>query len=321
MSASGPPWNDVTPLDGGPWAPTVASGETLKSRLAVVGREPELRRLGELLDEAAAGRCSALLIAGEPGVGKTTLIEAVRSQADDFTCLTAQGVESESRLAYAGLLEMLRPIRDLLPEVPGPQAEALGSALGWSVESSAADRFLVAAATLSLLAVSAERRPVLVLIDDLQWLDRESSDAILFAARRLGSDAVAFLLAARTDDSSIASQHGVPVLRLGGLATSAAAALLPAVSSRAVVERLVAGTGGNPLALLEVSHHLDDAQRLGAAPLPEPLPAGERLRTLYRATLAALSPPAFQAVLLLAVSRATATAPLSPNSSPSTSAG
>ncbi len=298
----------MTPVDNGIGAVSVASGKTLKPGTAVVGRETELGHLRRLLAETVAGRCTALLVEGEPGVGKTTLLEAARSLADGFTCLTAQGAESESQLAHAGLLELLRPIRYLLPEVPGSQADALRSAVGWSPASSAADRFLVAAATLSLLAASAERGPVLVLVDDLQWLDRESLGAIAFAARRLGPDAVAFVLAARTGDVPAELTQGVPVLRLGGLSASAAAALLPSGTASKVLERLVAGTQGNPLALLEVSQRLDDAQRVGAAPLPDPLPAGDRLRTLYRATLADLSPPAFQAVLLLALSGAAATA-------------
>ena len=298
----------MTPVDSDAGAASVASGKTLKPRTAVVGRETELGHLRGLLAEAAAGRCTALLVEGEPGVGKTTLLGAARSLADGFTCLTARGAESESQLGYAGLLELFHPIRDLLNEAPESQAGALRSAVGWSPASSAADRFLVAAATLSLLAASAERGPVLVLVDDLQWLDRESSDAIVFAARRLGPDTVAFVLAARTGAVPAELKQGVPVLRLGGLSASAAAALLPAAPAPTVLERLVAGTEGNPLALLEVWQRLDNAQRVGAAPLPDPLPAGDRLRRLYRATLADLSPAAFQAVLLLALSGAAETA-------------
>ncbi|WP_167880340.1 AAA family ATPase [Nocardioides guangzhouensis] len=267
-----------------------------------MGREAELHELRTLLADAAAGRCRALLVEGEPGVGKTTLLGAARSLADGFTVLTARGVEAEAGLAHAGLLELLRPVRDLVAEVPDTQAAALGSALGWSPGPAAADGFLVAAATLSLLAARAERGPVLVLVDDLQWVDRESAAAILFAARRLGPDPVAFLLAGRSGTLTQETPEGVPVLSLGGLAAPEATALLPAGTAHPVLEALVAGTGGNPLALLEAGRRLDDAQRIGAAPLPDPLPPGERLNRLYRATLGDLSPAARRAVLLLALS-------------------
>ena len=107
------------------------------------------------------------------------------------------GIETDTQLGHAGLLQLLHPIRETVAEVPEGQSAALRSALGWSSQASASDRFLVGAATLSLLAAAAERRPVLVLVDDLQWLDRESAAALMFAARRLGADAVAFLFAAR----------------------------------------------------------------------------------------------------------------------------
>jgi DNA-binding NarL/FixJ family response regulator len=284
----------------------VASGKSLNSPSThdaghVVGRDAELERLGAVLAAAADGRSAAVLVEGEPGVGKTTLLEATRARAEGFTCLSALGVESEAHLAYAGLLGLLNPVRDLVDELPETQAEALRAALGWSVGSTTADRFLLGAATLSLLAVAAERRPVLVLVDDLQWLDPESSAAILFAARRLGPDAVALVLAARTGDVPDELRHGVPHLALGGLSASAAADLLPARATPAVVGRLVSGTNGNPLALLEVARRLEDAQWVGAAALPDPLPGDERLRAYFEATLSELSADASRAVLMLAL--------------------
>ena len=308
MSASGPPSDDVSPVERRIGGAAVASGKSLNPGAALVGRETELGQIDRLLAEAAAGRCTALLLEGEPGVGKTTLLETARSLADGFTCLTARGADADSQLAHAGLLELLNPIRALCPEVPETQAAALRSALGWSSVAAAADRFLVAAATLSLLAAAAERGPVLVLVDDLQWLDRESSDAIVFAARRLGPDAVAFLMTARSGTDSSDLTQSLPLLHVGGLSTTAAASLLPAGTTRAVLERLVAGTEGNPLALLEVSQRLDIAQRVGAAPIPDPLPTGDRLRSIYQTTLADLSPAAWRAVLLLAVAGSADTA-------------
>jgi predicted ATPase len=217
MSASVTPSGGGFPVEGGAGATEVASGKTPKTSPAVVGRETELADIAARLAEAAAGRSTALLIEGEPGVGKTTLLEAARASADGFRCLTARGVESESHLSHAGLLELVSPIRDLVSEVPETQAAALRTALGWSSAPASADPFLVAAATMSLLAACAEQRPVLVLVDDLQWLDRESAAAIAFAVRRLGPDPVAFLLAARTGTVPSGLAHDLPVLRLGGL--------------------------------------------------------------------------------------------------------
>jgi DNA-binding CsgD family transcriptional regulator len=308
MSASSPPSDDLPAVDGRSEGTAVASGKSLNPGTAMAGRERELARIESLLAEAAAGRCRVLLVEGEPGVGKTTLLDAGRVAADGFTCLSACGVESEQKLAHAGLLGLLNPIRSLLHEVPQTQATALQSALGWSPVSASEDRFLVGAATLSLLAAAAERRPVLVLVDDMHWLDPESSAAIVFAARRLGPDAVAFVLSARADSVPSELARGVSVLRLEGLSATAAASVLPAGTTQAVLERLVADTRGNPLALLEVSRRLDDAQLVGAAPLPDPLPAGDRLGSLYQAALAGLSPAAWQAVLLLAVAGAGGTA-------------
>ena len=300
MSASRPPSGDGSRVDRRSEGAALASGKSLNPR-PLVGREEELARIDRLLAEAAAGRCGALLIEGEPGMGKTTLLEATRSHADGFTCLSTRGAASDSQLAHAGLLGLLNPIRNLVDEVPESQAVALRAALAWSPVTTSVDRFLVGAATLSMLAVAAEHRAVLVLVDDLQWLDPESSAAIVFAARRLGPDAVAFVLTARTGTVPSELTQGVPVLRVEGLSTTAAAALLPAGVTRPVLERLVAGTDGNPLSLLEVAQRLDDAQRVGAAALPDPFPVGDRLRELYQAILSGLSPAGWQAVLLVAL--------------------
>ncbi|WP_167305767.1 AAA family ATPase [Nocardioides euryhalodurans] len=273
-----------------------------------MGRDGELQRIAEVLADAAAGRCSTLLLEGDPGVGKTTLLEAARAMATGFTCLTARGAESDSSLAHAGLLELCSPVRDLLSDLAPVQAEALTAALGWSDLPSVADRFLVAAATMSLLAAAAERGPVLVLVDDLQWLDRESAAALTFAARRLGPDAVAFVATTRPGGSHPDLTRGLALLPVVGLATPAVASLLPPGTASAVVEDLRERTGGNPLALLAVAEGLDDAQRVGAAPLPDPLPAGDRVGELHRATISGLSPAASEAALLLAVAGRTSDA-------------
>ncbi len=205
-------------------------------------------------------------------------------------------------LAYAGLLELLHPVRDLVDAVPEGQAAALRAALGWARTEAPADRFLVGAATLSLLAVAADAQPLLVLVDDLHWLDRESAFAITFAARRLGPDPVAFVLNARADSVSDDLTHGLPLLEVTGLSPADASGLAADITTD-VWQRLAAATLGNPLALLEASRRLTSAQRVGAAPLPDPLPVGDRLQVVYEPLLTGLSPDAWRAVLLLALDR------------------
>jgi DNA-binding CsgD family transcriptional regulator len=265
----------------------------------VVGREEELARIDSLLGAARGGAGGVLVVQGEPGIGKTTLLRAAERSADGFRCLATRGVESEAALGHAALLELLGPLRDLLPEVPAAQAAAVSSALGWGPAGVPAERFLVAAGTLSLLAAAAETGPVLVLVDDVQWVDRESTDAVLFAARRLGRDRVAFVLSRRHAPTPPDPLDGLPVLGLQGLQPADADPLLPGISPDVAV-RLVDGTGGNPLALLEIGPRLSAAQRVGAAPLPEPLPVGDHLAAVHRDLLARLSGPARRAVLLCA---------------------
>ena len=300
MSARWPPPAGTSPVETRTGGAGVASGKPPKSSV-LAGREHELARIDALLGEAAAGRSGALLVVGEPGVGKTTLLEVARARADSFTCL----IPAASRP---------RPIWP----TPGCLACSTRSGTGWLTSrttrrrrsgrrwpgrggATTADPFLLGAATLSLLAAAAEHRPVLVLVDDVQWLDPESAAAITFAARRLGPDAVAFLLAAREGTAPAELSQGLPVLPVAGLSPSAAAMLLPPGAAPGVVERLVAATQGNPLALVEVAARLDDAQWLGAAELPDPLPSGDRWREHFRTTLAELSAAARTAVLYLAL--------------------
>ena len=275
-----------------------------------MGRDEELGRILALLEAARGGVASALVVEGEAGIGKTALLDAAEELAGGFACLWARGVESEAALGHAALLELLTPVRDRLADLPGAQAEALAAALGWGPAGTPGDRYLVAAATLSLLAAAAERAPVLVLVDDLHWVDRESAAALLFAARRLRRDSVAFLFAVRTGTRPPAPLEGLPVLALAGLPPSHAAGLLPDRLAEGVAARLVEHTRGNPLALSEVAGRLTPAQRLGAAPLPDPLPVGDRLELVYEPLLTGLSAPAWRAVLLCAAGPEGATAAL-----------
>src|SRR5262249_33153284 len=158
------------------------------------GRDSERARLGELLEAARLSRSGVLVLRGEPGIGKTALLEDTRDRAADMHVLTARGVESESELPFAALHQLLRPALDHVDRLPGPQAAALQGALGLG-EGSGEERFLVFAATLSLLSELAERRPVLCLVDDAHWLDAASADALRFVARRLDAEGIVMLFA------------------------------------------------------------------------------------------------------------------------------
>jgi predicted ATPase len=167
----------------------------------LVGRREELRRIGGLLAAVKRGRSGALVLVGEPGIGKSALLEETVRRARGVRVLRASGVESEGELPYAGLLTLSRPIAGLVPSLPEPQAQALTAALALG-PAPPADPLAVCAATLGLLAAAAEDEPVLAVVDDAQWLDAESAQAIGFAARRLGDERVAILLALREGEDS-----------------------------------------------------------------------------------------------------------------------
>jgi predicted ATPase len=154
----------------------------------IYGRDLERSRIGELLDGARASRSAVLILLGEAGVGKSALLDDAREQAEGMRVLTASGVESEAHLPFAALHQVVRPVLGLVDNLPQPQAAALRGALGLS-EGGGDDRFLISLATLSLLAETAERQPLLCLVDDAHWLDEASADALVFAARRLEAEA------------------------------------------------------------------------------------------------------------------------------------
>jgi DNA-binding CsgD family transcriptional regulator len=232
----------------------------------LLGRERERRELDRLLATARSGRSATLALVGEPGIGKSALLEYAAEQAGSLRVLTARGVQAEANVPFAALFELLRPALDLLARIPRPQALALEGALALR-PGSASDRFAVGAGTLSLLAAYADEAPALLLIDDAHLLDPSSAEALLFALRRLLAEPLAVVLAARAEERSLLDGADVPALEVGGLDRESAAALLGPVVGEAA-ERLYRATAGNPLALLELR---DYAGELETPPLDTPV--------------------------------------------------
>jgi DNA-binding CsgD family transcriptional regulator len=274
----------------------------------LLGRTEECLQLDQLMAEAHQGRSGALVLRGEAGIGKSRLLRYAIDQAEvgHMTVLSARGIESESELPFASLAELLHPILDRLTEVPEPQSIALAGALAVGPPT-ASDPFSVYAATLSLIASAAERKPVLAVVDDAHWLDASSRDALLFATRRLSADRTVVLFGARSGEAAVFEAHGVPELVLGGIDHDACHALLmqagAASVARSVTDQIVQATGGNPLAILEVTRLLTPAQLAGEEPLSEPLPAGPGVQRLFERRAAVLSIDTQKALLVAAASQ------------------
>jgi DNA-binding CsgD family transcriptional regulator len=266
------------------------------------GREAERARLGVLLGDARRSRSGVLVVRGEAGVGKSALLEDAREQAFDMQVLRGSGIESEAQVPFAALHQIVRPILGRLSSLPGPQAGALRGALGLEVGESR-DRFLISLAVLSLLAEAAEDRPILCLVDDAHWLDPASSDALVFVGRRLEAEGIAMLFAVREHEGHGFEAPGLPELALGGLGPQATAELMglraDVALSPETCQRLVAATGGNPLALLELPDVVSEAQLVGAELLLAPLPVGERIERAFLARVHQL-PEDTQTLLLVA---------------------
>jgi DNA-binding CsgD family transcriptional regulator len=265
----------------------------------LVGRAAERGRIDALLGVATAGSGGALVVRGEPGIGKSALLRYAEDQAKGMRVLHARGVEQEAELPFSGLYELLRPVLDLLDEIPERQAAALRGAFGLGPPLDA--RLLIGAGTLSLLAATAEEQPLLCLIDDAHWLDAASSDAFVFVARRLEADSVAVLFAAREQEPRVFEPPGIEVLALSGLEHADAVELLRNFELPVgVVSDLHRAATGNPLALLELPGALTEKQRSGQEPLPEPLPATKAIQAAYERRIEALPEPARQALVVAA---------------------
>lgn len=257
----------------------------------------------ELLAGVRNGTSSTLLLTGEPGIGKTSLLDRVAEMAGELRIVRAAGVESEAHLGFAALYSLLRPFLDGAGALPGPQREALASAFGM-LAGPPADRYLVGMAALTLLAGAAAEQPLLCLVDDVHWLDRESRDALAFVGRRLGADAIGLVLAGRDDRPGFAAFEGIAVVPVCGLEDADAHELLAVnVAGRldpAVARRIVADTGGNPLALIESADALSAAHLAGSAPLLEPLPVGTSLENYFGQVISGLPEDTRTLLVLLA---------------------
>jgi DNA-binding CsgD family transcriptional regulator len=268
------------------------------------GRRDECAALDRLLGGARAGQSGALVLEGEAGAGKTALLDYAIASASDLRVLHAGGVESEMELAFAALHQLCAPLLDHLEGLPAPQRLALEITFGLS-DGPAPDRLFVGLAVLGLLSEVAEQRPLLCVVDDAQWLDEASAQALAFVARRLLAESVAMLFAVREPSDEFA---GLPELLLEGLrgadARSLLASVIPGRLDERVADQLLAEARGNPLALLELPRGLSPAQLAGGFGLPAALSLQGRIEQSFLARLEGL-PEDTQRLLLVAAAEPT----------------
>ena len=272
----------------------------------LIGRHDEQRAIDDLLAAARRGESGALVVRGDAGMGKTTLLDQAAATGEGMQVLRTRGFESESELAFSGLIEALRPVLDDLPRLPERQAAALRGAL--ALEASDTDVYAVYAGTLGLLSLTAERAPLLLLIDDAHWLDSGSAAALAFACRRLGNEGIAALWATRTTEPTSVVLDGLPSITLAGLTDDEALRLVVSADrdlSPETTRALVELTGGNPLALVELPGVLTPPQRDGRQPIEEPLPTSPTLLAAFGRRLGGL-PEESRRLLLIAAAIDTA---------------
>lgn len=266
------------------------------------GRDSERERLRALVRRAGEGRSFAILLEGPAGIGKTALLEdALDASPDGAQLLRAIGHETETEIPYAGLAALLAPVLGLRAQLPAAQRAALGAALALE-PSGEGDRFSVPVALLGLLGLAAEEWPLLLAVDDAQWLDAASREAIVFAAQRLDADAIGVLIAVREGSRAPLEAPGLRRLPVRPLAESQARALLADGVELApeVAARLLTAAGGNPLALRELPRALSPAQRAGHAPLERPPATDGEAAAAFAEQLAGLPEEAAEPLAVVA---------------------
>ncbi|MCU1459850.1 MAG: ATP-dependent transcriptional regulator, MalT-like, LuxR family, partial [Actinomycetia bacterium] len=270
----------------------------------LLGRKRECEAIDRLLSEARDRHGEAIVVHGDPGIGKTALLEYAIADAQGFQVLRAVGNEAEMALPFAALQQFCAPCLDSLGQLPEPQRDALQVAFGL-ITGVAPDRLLVGLAMLSLLSQLGTERPLLCIIDDTQWLDRESAQAFAFIARRLVTERIALMFATRSITEEV---RGLPELVVDGLGDVAATTLLRSVLpnrvDERVLERFVAEAHGNPLALLELPRGLTPAQLAGGFALPVSVPVARRIEASYRRRLTRM-PADSRRLLLIAAAEPT----------------
>src|SRR5580658_1227484 len=272
-------------------------------------RDAERAVLNQFVAGVRAGVGQALVVRGEPGVGKTALLDDLAGRAQGCRVVRVAGVQSEMELAYAGLHQLCGPMLDHAGRLPDPQHQALRTVFGLSA-GPAPDRFLVGLAALGLLSEVAGEQPLICVIDDEQWLDGASAQALAFTARRLAADPVGLLFAAREPGTELT---GLPELAVAGLAENHARALLDSALAgpmdARVRDQVVAEAAGNPLALLELPRGMTPAELAGGFGLPGQASLTGRLEDGFRRRIDAL-PEQARLLLLVAAADPSGNAPL-----------
>ena len=271
------------------------------ARLELLGRGAEQRQIGSLLSAARNGRGGALLVVGEPGIGKTSLLQSATADPTGMHVLAVDGYEAESTIPFAAVQRLIIPLRSNLASLPERHQRALNVAAG-AADGPPPDRFLVGLGVLGLLALAADPRPIVCSVDDAHHVDPESMDVLTFVARRVEAESVVLLFAGRDDEGLETRFSGVPVLPLRGLEAESAISLLntslAAPLDPAAAARIARATGGNPLALVDLTRDLSVSELVEFGLADVPIPVGRHLEEHYARRLRAAGTDAQRWMLL-----------------------